>query len=168
MDYQKKARCTLNGSAKSGKVHILDHTYANCVDHTGACIFYGVSAVQNLIIFCSNVSNAFGEALPPKQGAFIRPDKAFHDWWTLHKKRTPIPKGYVIPVLKAMQGHPESPRLWEKFIKTFFGTLASLQWSMHHAYTMALLTESASSFFAKWMTLHVIYLTNGSSTSSLI
>jgi hypothetical protein len=26
----------------------------------------------------------------------------------------PIPPGHVIPILLAMQGHPESPRLWEK------------------------------------------------------
>ncbi len=32
----------------------------------------------------------------------------------LAKTAPPIPDGYVIPVLSAMQGHPESPRLWEK------------------------------------------------------
>ncbi len=67
LDDRKKARCTLIGSAKSGKVRFLDHTYANCVDHTGARIFYGASAVENLIIFGSDVSNAFGKARPPKQ-----------------------------------------------------------------------------------------------------
>ena len=30
------------------------------------------------------------------------------------KGRDPIPKGHVVPVQRAMQGHPESPRLWEK------------------------------------------------------
>ncbi len=89
----------------------MDHTYANCMDHTGARIYYAASAVKNLIIFGADVSNAFGEAPPPKQGAFIRPDRAFRNWWTVHKGRAPIPEGYVIPVLKAMQGHPESPQL---------------------------------------------------------
>lgn len=41
--------------------------------------------------------------------------KAFRDWWA-HKGRPPIPDGYVVPVQAAMQGHPESPRLWEKHI----------------------------------------------------
>ena len=45
---------------------------------------------------------------------YVRPDKAFNDWWVLHKKRPQIPSGHVIPILSAMQGHPESPRLWEK------------------------------------------------------
>ena len=30
------------------------------------------------------------------------------------KTTPPIPDGYVIPVLSAMQGHPKSPRLWEE------------------------------------------------------
>jgi hypothetical protein len=32
----------------------------------------------------------------------------------IHLKHPPIPDGHVVPVLSAMQGHPESPRLWEK------------------------------------------------------
>jgi hypothetical protein len=31
-----------------------------------------------------------------------------------HKKRSPIKPGEVIPILSAMQDHPESPQLWEK------------------------------------------------------
>jgi hypothetical protein len=84
------------------------------VDQTGARIFYSVSAAENLLIFGADVSNAFAEAPPPKQGFYIIPDKAFLDWWVNHKKRPPIPHGYVIPILSSMQGHPELPRLWEK------------------------------------------------------
>jgi hypothetical protein len=73
-----------------------------------------VAAAENLIVYGANVSNAFAEAPPPKQGFFIWPDNAFHSWWTNHLKRPPIPQGHVIPILSAMQGHPESPRLWEK------------------------------------------------------
>ncbi len=45
---------------------------------------------------------------------YIHPDKAFLDWGTQHKRRPPIPPGFVIPILLAMQGHPELPRLWGK------------------------------------------------------
>lgn len=121
LDGRKKAHCTTDGSARNGLVRILDHTYANCVDHTGARIFYAASAVENLIIYGADVTNAFGEAPPPKQGCFLRPDRAFHDWWVNHKGRPPIPAGYVIPILAAIQGHPESPRLWEKFIDKILG-----------------------------------------------
>jgi hypothetical protein len=110
----KKAKCTRDGLSCSGHIWILDYTYANCIDQTSARIFYAVVAAENLVIFGADVSNAFAEAPSPKQGFYILPDKAFCNWWVNHKKRDLIPPGAVIPVLLAMQGYPESPRLWEK------------------------------------------------------
>lgn len=113
LDKRKKARCTCDGSTRAGQVRVLDHTYANCVDQTGSRLFYAISTGENMMVFGADVSNAFAEAPAPKQGFYIRPDKAFRDWWENHKHRPPIPKGYVIPVQSAMQGHPESPSLGE-------------------------------------------------------
>jgi hypothetical protein len=113
VDGRKKARCVCDGSTRSGKVLVLAETYANCVKQTSSRIFYAIAAVENLLVFGADVSNAFAEAPPPKQPFFIRPDRAFHEWWVQHLKRDPIPDGHMIPVLSAMQGHPESPRLWE-------------------------------------------------------
>jgi hypothetical protein len=114
LDGQKKARCVCNGSTRFGLVKVLDEVYANCVDQTSSRLFYAMSAAENLLIFGSNVCNAFAEAPPPKQGFYIRPDRAFNDWWENYLKQPPIPPGQVIPVLSIMQGHPESLRLWEK------------------------------------------------------
>jgi len=114
LDARKKARWACDGSPRSGQAKILDETYANCVDQTSSRLFYAVSAAENLLIYGADVSNAFAEAPPPKQGFYIHPDRAFREWWNNHKKRPPIAKGDVIPILSAMQGHPESPRLWEK------------------------------------------------------
>ncbi len=111
---RKKACCVCDGSTCSGMVHILAETYANCVDQTSSCLFYAISAAENMLIFGIDVSNAFAKAPSPKQGYFVCPDKAFHEWWVQHKGRSPIPDGHVIPILLTMQGYPESPRLWEK------------------------------------------------------
>jgi hypothetical protein len=111
---RKKARCVCDGSTQSGKVLVLAETYTNCVDQTSARLFYAVASAENVLIFGADVSNAFAEAPPPKQPFFIHPDKAFCEWWTKHLKRNPIQEGQIIPVLSAMQGHPELPRLWEK------------------------------------------------------
>jgi hypothetical protein len=70
--------------------------------------------MENLLIYGADVSNAFAEAPPPKQGFYIYPDRAFHKWWVNHKKHPPIADGEIIPILLAMQGHPETPWLWEK------------------------------------------------------
>ena len=49
----------------------------------------------------------------PSNQDLFGPNQAFHDLWTIHKRRPPIPPGYIIPVERAMQGHPECPLLWE-------------------------------------------------------
>jgi hypothetical protein len=73
--------------------------------------------MQGLIAIGADVSNAFAEAPPPQAPLYMYIDKAFRDWWTNHKSRTKIPKECnFIQVCKAIQGHPESPRLWEKHI----------------------------------------------------
>ncbi len=69
-----------------------------------------------MLVYGADVLNTFAEAPPPKQGFFIYPDRAFHDWWVNKKGKPPIQEGHVIPVLGAMQGHQESPHLWEKLI----------------------------------------------------
>ena len=44
-------------------------------------------------------------------------DEAYSEWWTEHLRRPPIPREHnVVRVNNAIQGHPESPRLWEKHI----------------------------------------------------
>jgi len=123
VDGRKKARCTCDGSTRGGQVRVLDYTYANSPDQTCARIFYALAAAENLVIYGADVSNAFAEAPPPKQGFYIRPDPAFHAWWTIHKGRTPIPARHVIPILSAMQGHPEAPRLWEKHADKILRTI---------------------------------------------
>ena len=112
-DGRKKARCACDGSSRGGKVRVLDLVYANCVDHTTGRMFYAITAAEQLKCYGGDVSNAFAEAPPPKQGFYIQPDRAFREWW-VHRGNDPIPEGWVLPVMRAMQGHPESPRLWEK------------------------------------------------------
>jgi hypothetical protein len=105
---RKKACCVCDSSSRSGSVKILDKVYANCINQTSLRLFYAVAAAENMLVFGSDVCNAFTEAPPPRQGFYIWPDWAFIEWWE-HKGNPPIPPGHIIPVLSAMQGHPESP-----------------------------------------------------------
>jgi hypothetical protein len=116
LDHCKKARCICNGSPRAAKAIILDKTYTNCVKQTSSRMFYGITAAENLLVYGANVSNTFAEAPPPKQGFYMYPDHAFHEWWERHLLQLLLNPGEVIPVLSAMQGHLESPRLWEKHV----------------------------------------------------
>ena len=46
----------------------------------------------------------------------MKVDYQYGQSWTEHLGNPPIPEGYVMPVLKNLQGHPEGPRLWDKHI----------------------------------------------------
>ena len=115
LDQRKKARGVCDGSSR-GSVKTLDHTYAACVDQTGSRLFYSICALEDKQAFGADVGNAFAEAPGPKQTFFMKIDPVFHNWWTKHLGRPPIPPGYVLPVRRALQGHPESPRCWNKHI----------------------------------------------------
>ena len=60
------------------------------------CLGTAVAAAANLLNFGSDVCNAFAEAPPPKQGFYIRPDRAFNEWWVNFKRHPPISPGHVI------------------------------------------------------------------------
>ena len=111
-----KARGTCNGGPRYGEAVTLAETYAACVEQPIHRLTWAISAAMNLYCKGYNVGNAFVEAPAPVDPFFMIPDAQFHQWWEEELKRPPIPDGYVIPILKALQGHPESPRLWDKHI----------------------------------------------------
>ena len=112
----KKARMVYNG-ARNRSANTLGHTYANSLDAPSERLFWALVASMGLIAVGADVSNAFAEAPPPEAPLYMYIDENYRDWWANHMKRPPIPKEYnVVRVNRAIQGHPESPRLWEKHI----------------------------------------------------
>ena len=113
---KKKARCTCDGSPRSGQAHTLDHTYAACIDQNAASVFYAASALCNNVIVGGDAPNTFREAHGPQKQYFLRSDAQFCHWWATHLRRPPFPPDYVVPVRGNMQGHQEALRLWAKHI----------------------------------------------------
>jgi hypothetical protein len=95
----------------------LGHTYANALDAPSERLFWAIAAKHGLVVVGADVSNAFAEAPPPKAPLYLYIDDFFRQWWTEHLGKEPIlPHHKVIRVNNVIQGHPESPRLWEKHI----------------------------------------------------
>ena len=112
---QAKARGIYNGGPRYREVVTLTETYAACFEPPNPCLTCAISAALNLYCKSYDVGNAFVEAPAPVNLFFMNPDNQYREWWqSLGNK--PIPDGYVIPILKALQGHPKSPRLWDKHI----------------------------------------------------
>ena len=114
LEQQPKSRGTCDGSKR--RINTLAETYASCVEQPAHRLTWAIIAALNYVALGCDIGNAFAEADGPKQQFYMQVDDQFHDWWTQHLKKPPIPKGYVIPILRNLQGHPEGPRLWDKHI----------------------------------------------------
>ena len=113
---KQKARGTCNGGKQCGKAVTLAHTHASCVEQPAARLFHALAALEGMTIPGADASNAFAEAPAPVSPLHMKIDEQFNNWWTKHKGRKPLPKGWVLPVKHALQGHLESPRLWEMHV----------------------------------------------------
>ena len=111
----KKSRCVCNGRPSNPGTVTWGYTYTKALDHVGHRIFWAAVAAKNFIVRGCDASNAFAEAPPPKHPLYVRIDRQFREWWA-SKNRAQIPADYVLPVQKALQGHPEAPRLWATLI----------------------------------------------------
>jgi hypothetical protein len=106
-----------NGSPHQKGTVTLGHTYANALDAASERLFWAIVANEGLIAIGADVSNAFAEAPAPKAPLFLYIDDTFQEWWVKHLGKEPIPEECnAVRVHNAIQGHPESPRLWEKYI----------------------------------------------------
>jgi hypothetical protein len=91
-----------------------------------------VSAAKlGLIVIGTDISKAFAEAPMQDSDVYIQPDETFRHWWINHKKRPPIPPGWVLKINYAFQGHPEAPRLWEHHINKILQNEINLKPTRH-------------------------------------
>lgn len=114
---RKKARCVANGNPRQKGSVTLANTYAACLEQAGARIFWATCALKNKVVYGADMSNAFAEAPAPKAPLYLKVDVAYKNWW-FNKTGEQLDGDYYVKVQHAIQGHPESPRLWQLFIDT--------------------------------------------------
>ena len=110
-----KSRGTCNGGPRYCDKLTISETYAACVEQPIHRLTWALSAALGLICKGYDVGNAFAEAPAPEFKFYMKPDAQFQEWWTECLKKPKLDNDDVIPVLHALQGHPESPRLWDKY-----------------------------------------------------
>ena len=116
-DGRKKARCVCNGSKNMRGTVTLAETYAASLEQTASRVFWAATAINNFITIGADASNAFAEAPAPVAPLYVYVDEQFRQWYRArYPNRKEIPPGFVLRVKKALQGHPESPRLWAQLI----------------------------------------------------
>lgn len=116
-DGTRKCRCCLDGSKRAAPwLRQFVQTYASCVEQPCMRMFYALCAVLGLVVTFADTTNAYQQSPPPSKQCYLEIDDAYRSW---HRKRygTDVdPKTHVVPLGKALQGHPEAGVLWETMI----------------------------------------------------
>ena len=116
-DGTRKCRACLDGSKRSAPwLRQFTQTYASCIEQPCMRLFFAVAAAKSLIVTVADTTNAFQQSPPPTKKCYLMIDDAYQSW---HRKRYGSdvnPKTHVIPLDKALQGHPEAGALWERMI----------------------------------------------------
>jgi hypothetical protein len=115
-DGTRKCRLCADGSKRAAPaLHHFAETYASCIEQPCMRMFFAIAAARGLIIHTGDCTNAYANADSPTHPTFLGIDKAYSTWYFRRHKKN-IHHGFVLPVQKSLQGHPEAGALWEKHI----------------------------------------------------
>jgi len=117
---EPKARGTCNGGKRYGEAVTLAETYAACVEQTTHRLTwarYFRLHLDSRALDTTTVMHSQKLQLRHNHSICMRPDAQFREWRTECLGRPPLGEHRVIPVLKTLQRHAESPRLWDKHIQ---------------------------------------------------
>ena len=95
----------------------LANTYSSCIEQPRMPLFFALCAHEGFISLKVDATNAYANSPPPDQPKFVYIDDQYADWY-LARHGIALSRNMVLPVQHALQGHPESGALWEKFVKS--------------------------------------------------
>ena len=113
----RKSRACLDGSKRAAPwLRQLVQTYAICIELPCLRLFLAICAQRNYYVTFGDVENAYQQSPPPSVDCFLEIDDTIYDWY-LRKFGVKLDRlKQVIPLYKALQGHPEAGALWERMI----------------------------------------------------
>ena len=116
-DGTRKARNCCDGSPRAAPQLKLANTYSSCVEQPCMRLFFALCAHEGFISLKVDATNAYANSPPPDQPTFVYIDDQYADWYKA-RHGIALSRDHVLPVQHALQGHPESGALWEKFVNT--------------------------------------------------
>ena len=116
-DGTRKCRACMDGSKRAAPwLRQFVQTYASCIEQPCMRLFFALSAALGLTIVFADTKNAYQQSPPPTEQCYLEIDDAYRSWYKKRFGKDLDPRKYVIPVNRALQGHPEAGVLWEKMI----------------------------------------------------
>ena len=114
---KRKARACIDGSKRAAPgLRDLTSTYASCIETPCMRLFFALAAMESFLVSFADTVNAFQQSPPPSIPCYLEIDDAYASWYLKRFGKTLDRRKQVIPVERALQGHPEASRLWERMI----------------------------------------------------
>ena len=114
---KRRSRFCCDGSPRAApRLHQpgIDNS-STCIEQPMLRLFFALAAAENLVVIGGDARDAFAHSPGPSTPTFVRVDDAFIEWYRRHTGIT-LDRSLVIPILRALQGHPEAGRLWDIYI----------------------------------------------------
>ena len=104
-----------NGSKHAApQLHAVASTWSSCVELPIQQLFLGMYAQSGLKLYGGDATDAYVHS-PAPNNTYLSVDDAYAEWYK-DTKGVEISKQQVLPVYHALQGHPESGKMWMKLI----------------------------------------------------
>lgn len=88
---------------------------SSCIEQPCMRLFFALCAHEGYICLKVDATKAYANSPPPEQPTFVFINEEYADWYYA-RTGTTISRDMVLPVQHALQGHPESGALWERFV----------------------------------------------------
>jgi hypothetical protein len=113
-DGTRRARLCCNGSKYAAPIlHALAMTYSSCVEHPIQRLFFAITAQLNLKVYGGDAKDAYAHSPGSHIPTYLSIDDAYAEWYS-ERYGNNIDRKLVLPIQRALQGSPESGRLWEE------------------------------------------------------
>ena len=113
----RRSRQCADGSKRSAPIlHAIVDSYSACVNQPVQRLFFALSAILNHRLYGGDACDAYAHS-PGTYSVptFVSIDDQYAEWYHDRYKNLPaLNRRHVLPVQKAIQGHPEAGRMWKR------------------------------------------------------
>ena len=111
----RQSQMCCNGSKQAApQLHAVASTWSLCIELPIQRLFLGICAQSGLTIYGGDATDAYAHS-PAPNDTYLALNDAYSEWYK-DTKGIEISKRKVMPVYHALQGHPESGKMWMKLI----------------------------------------------------
>ena len=132
-DGTQRSRQRCDGSERAApKLRQMDLTWSSCVKLPIQKLFLGIAASKSLKLYGGDAKDAYAHAHPSETPGYLSIDNQHADWYKC-KYRNDIDCRQVLPIERALQGHPESGEQWMHHIDSILDKIGFIKAKHDHS-----------------------------------